>query len=116
MDNVIINILISEIKLSKNQANVLLFIIKNGQMTAKKISTQFQLSIQNSLLILNSLVKLGGLIEISTTEFETMHPRFTMVNIYRNICKKNNFEFKKNIVIDNLGASLEDDYYNARTK
>ena len=50
------------------------------------------------------------------TEYEAMHPRFTAVNMYRRMCERENIDFKKNFVVDNIGIALEDVYDDARTK
>jgi hypothetical protein len=53
---------------------------------------------------------------MSETEFEAMHPRFTAVNMYRKMCTRENIEFKKNLIVDNIGIALETHYERARTK
>ena len=45
-----------------------------------------------------------------------MHPRFTSVNMYRKLCERENIEFKRNKIVDNIGAILEKSYDDARTK
>ena len=45
-----------------------------------------------------------------------MHPRFTAVNMYRRMCERENIDFKKNVVVDNIGIALEGSYDDARTK
>ncbi len=34
---------------------------------------------------------LGAFIDISETEFEAMHPRFTAVNMYRKVCAQRKY-------------------------
>ena len=58
----------------------------------------------------------GAFIDISPTEFEAMHPRFTAVNMYRKMCERQNIEFKQNKIVDNIGVILEKPYDDARTK
>ena len=111
----IIKYMSSEIKLSKNQILVFLLILEEGKMNIVQISQKLKLDIEEALSTSESLVHLGGFINISDTEFETMHPRFTMVNMYRNICMKYGVKFGRNKIIDNLGMLLEDYYYKART-
>ena len=50
------------------------------------------------------------------TEYEAMHPRFTAVNMYRRMCERENIDFKKNSVVDNIGIALEEPYDDVRTK
>ena len=56
------------------------------------------------------------LIEVSPTEYESLHPRFAASNRYKILCEEENIEFKKNIKIDNIGLILEGHFENARTK
>jgi hypothetical protein len=85
-------------------------------MTADKIAASLGISNDDALATAKRLVELGGFIDISTTEFEAMHPRFTAVNMYRKMCLRENIAFKKNLVVDNIGVALEKEYDRARTK
>jgi len=42
--------------------------------------------------------------------------RFTAVNMYRKMCERENINFKKNSIVDNLGIALEEPYDDVRTK
>jgi len=108
--------LISEIRLTKNQAEVFLLVTLGGKMSASQISESLKISVENALETSQKLVELGGFIDIPETEFEAMHPRFTAVNMYRRMCERENITFKKNSIVDNLGVVLEDPYDDARTK
>ena len=110
------NDLISEIKLTKNQTEVFLLVTLKGKMSANQIANTLEISAEDALEISQKLVELGGFIDMSETEFEAMHPRFTAVNMYRKMCERENIDFKKNSIVDNLGVVLEDPYDDARTK
>ena len=110
------NDLISEIKLSSLQAKIFLFITTEGKKSIQQLSDKFNLSESEALEIANSLISLGSLIDLSKTEFEAMHPRFTSVNMYRRMCEREKIEFKRNKVVDSIGVILEKPYDNARTK
>jgi len=110
------NDLISEVGLTKNQAEVFLLVTLKGKMSVNKIAKSLDISIDDALEISQKLVELGGFIDMSETEFEAMHPRFTAVNMYRRMCERENIDFKKNSIVDNLGVVLEDPYDDARTK
>ena len=110
------NDLISEIRLTKNQAEVFLLVTLKGKMSANQISKSLEISVEDAMVISQKLVELGGFIDMSETEFEAMHPRFTAVNMYRKMCERENITFKKNSIVDNLGVVLEDPYDDARTK
>jgi len=85
-------------------------------MTVEKIAKELDLSYDDSFGILKKLMELGAFIDISKTEFEAMHPRFTIVNMYRRMCERENIEFKRNKIVDNIGVILERHYDAARTK
>jgi len=108
--------LISEIRLTKNQAEVFLLVTLKGKMSANQIANTLEISAEDALETSQKLVELGGFIDMSETEFEAMHPRFTAVNMYRRMCERENINFKKNSIVDNLGVVLEDPYDDARTK
>ena len=110
------NDLISEVRLTKSQADVFLLVTLEGKMEVDQIAKILGISTVDALETSQKLVKLGGFIDMSKTEYEAMHPRFTAVNMYRRMCERENIDFKKNLVVDNIGIALEDVYDDARTK
>ena len=110
------NDLISEIRLTANQADVFLIVTLKGKMEVTQIAKSLDISTGDALETSQKLVELGGFIDMSKTEFEAMHPRFTAVNMYRRMCERENIDFKKNLVVDNIGIALEEPYDDARTK
>ncbi len=108
--------LVSEIKLTEIQAKIFLHIVINGRMKTSKISSDLHISLDEVTQNSKKLVELGGFIDMPNDEFEAMHPRFTAVNMYRKMCEREQKEFKKNLIIDNIGVALEVSYDDARTK
>jgi hypothetical protein len=108
--------LISEVKLSPIQAKIFLLVTTKGKMTDEQIAAGLAISRDEALSGAKSLIDLGGFIDLSDTEFEAMHPRFTAVNMYRKMCIREGITFKKNLVVDNIGVVLERHYDSARTK
>ena len=108
--------LISEIKLSENQAQVFLLVVMKGKMSVSRIAELSDMAVDEATAISQKLVELGGFIDMPKTEYEAMHPRFTAVNMYRRMCERENIDFKKNVVVDNIGIALEGPYDDARTK
>jgi len=108
--------LISEIKLDQYQAKIFLLVTSEGKMTAKTISEKLGISEKKAMETAKKLMEYGAFIDISKTEFEAMHPRFTAVNMYRKMCEREGLEFKRNKIVDNIGVVLEDHYDAARTK
>ena len=110
------NDLISEVRLTKDQAEVFLLVTLNGKMSVSQISESLAISADDALETSQKLIELGGFIDMPETEFEAMHPRFTAVNMYRKMCERENIDFKKNLIVDNIGIALEEPYDDVRTK
>ena len=110
------NDLVSEIRLTPKQADVFLLVTIKGKMKVEQIAKSLEISMSGALETSQKLVELGGFIDMSEIEFEAMHPRFTTVNMYRKMCERENIDFKKNTIVDNLGVVLEEPYDDARTK
>jgi len=110
------NDLMLEVRLTNSQAEVFLLVTLNGKMSVSQISKSLEISADDALEISQKLIELGGFIDMPETEFEAMHPRFTAVNMYRRMCERENIDFKKNLVVDNIGIALEEPYDDARTK
>ena len=108
--------LISEVRLTKIQAEVFLLVTLNGKMSVSQISKSLEISADDALETSEKLIELGGFIDMPETEFEAMHPRFTAVNMYRKMCERDNIDFKKNLTVDNIGIALEEPYDDVRTK
>jgi len=108
--------LILEIKLSEKQAEVFLLVVTKGKMSVSRIAELSGITINEAKETSQKLVELGGFIDMPKTEYEAMHPRFTAVNMYRRMCERENIDFKKNLVVDNIGIVLEGPYDDARTK
>ena len=108
--------LISEIRLSQIQAKIFLQIVMDGKMNSKEIAKKLEITEKMASETSNQLIHLGGLIDYTETEFEALHPRFASVNMYRRMCERENLEFKKNNLVDNIGISLENSYDDVRTK
>lgn len=110
------NDLISEIKLTPVQAKAYLLVTWYGKMSSSQIAEKLKISSESAQKTATDLMGLGAFIDISETEFEAMHPRFTAVNMYRKMCERENIDFKKNSIVDNLGIALEEPYDDVRTK
>ena len=110
------NVLISEIDLSSIQAKIFLLVVINGKMNGSRISKELDITEDEAINNSKKLMDLGAFIDMPNNEFESMHPRFTAVNMYRKMCERKQIEFKKNLKIDNIGVVLEKPYDDARTK
>ncbi len=91
------NDLISEVRLTKNQAEVFLLVVLKGKMSANQIAKSLEITVEDALETSQKLVELGGFIDMPETEFEAMHPRFTAVNMYRRMCERENIDFNKKV-------------------
>ena len=110
------NDLVSEIHLEPIQAKIYLLVTYYGKMSSETIADKLKISVDDAKKASKDLMALGAFIDISETEFEAMHPRFTAVNMYRKMCERENIEFKRNKIVDNIGVILEKPYDDARTK
>jgi hypothetical protein len=110
------NDLITEIRLNPIQAKVYLLVTCYGKMTPELIAKKLKISVDETRKSSKDLMTLGAFIDISETEFEAMHPRFTAVNMYRKMCERENMQFRRNKVVDSIGVVLEKPYDDARTK
>lgn len=109
--------IVSELKVSGDEAKVFLAIVKKGRMDAAGLSSALGWSDERRALVAaKSLVSRGMVIEITKTEFESLHPRFAITNRYRRRCEEDGIPFKKNLKVDNIGIILEKPYEDARTK
>ena len=109
--------IISELKIGEDEARVFLEIVKKGRMDAAKISDSLGWADERRALeAAKSLVNKGMAIDITSTEFESLHPRFAITNRYRRRCEEDGIPFKKNLRVDNIGILLEEPYDHARTK
>jgi sugar-specific transcriptional regulator TrmB len=110
-------VIMSELQISEDEAKVYIAIVKKGKMDPAKISSALGWSEeQRALAAAKSLVNRGMVIEITKTEFESLHPRFAITNRYRRLCEEERKPFKRNLKIDNIGIVLEKPYEYARTK
>jgi sugar-specific transcriptional regulator TrmB len=108
--------IVSELRLSTVQAKVYVLVVKKGKMSAQEIAQHLNISEDEAHQVATSLIQNGGFIDITKTEFESMHPRFAVVNMYRRMCERENIPFKKNLLVDNISIILEKPYDDARTK
>ena len=108
--------LVSEVRLSQLQAKVFVLIIKKGKMNTEAIAKNLDIPTVDALDAAKKLIELGGFIDMTKTEFESTHPRFAVVNMYKRMCQRENIPFKKNLLVDNISIVLENPYDDARTK
>ncbi len=108
--------LITELKLNPINAKVYLLVTCYGKMSAAVIAEKLKITLDDAQKAAQNLMALGAFIDITKTEFEAMHPRFTAVNMYRRMCERENVEFKRNKIVDSIGVFLEKPYEDARTK
>ena len=112
----IVESLVLELDLSENEALVFLYIAERGKSTIGIISTDLHIDEERVVSSIHTLVEHGMIFNVTSFEYETFHPRFSIVNGHRFKCDMLGVPFKKNIKIDLLGAMLEARYEDARTK
>ena len=114
--NNIEEILESELRISKQEAKLFVLIVYKGRIDAEIISKMLHWSLDDADKVAKSLVNRGMIIDITKTEYESLHPRFAVTNRYRRRCEEDHIIFKKNTKIDNIGMLLDGPYNNARIK
>ena len=97
------------------EAQIFLFLIYNGKTPLANVSVALNLSPEKTVDLLHSLIEKGLILELSG-EYQTFHPKFSIINAYRLLCQRKGIVFKKNIQIDNLAIALERIHESARTK
>lgn len=112
----IINSLILELDLAENDAFVFLYIVERGKSTIRRMSADLNIDEESVVSSIRTLRDHGMLFNMTSSEYETFHPRFSIVNGHRFKCEMLGVPFKKNIKVDLLGAILEARYEDARTK
>lgn len=115
MGGVVEDQLVAELGLTRIQARTYLLVTCGGRMSSDMIASRLGLAAEEAQGAASALVDLGAFIEMTETEFEAMHPRFTAVNMLRRTCERNNVKFGRNKTIDAIGAALEKPYDDART-
>lgn len=108
--------IVEELKITEDEARAYVAIVKGGKMDAARIAAILSWDAQRAQSAAASLVGRGMVIEITKTEFESLHPRFAVTNRYRRRCAEDGIPFKKNLRVDNIGIVLEAPYEDARTK
>jgi predicted transcriptional regulator len=103
-------VLQTELKLSKLESEIFLHMVKTGRRSVDQISLDLNCSREMAEKTARSLVDLGMIIEMSSHEFTPLHPRFAIVNRYRQRCKEDNIPFRRNELIDHLGAVMAEYY------
>jgi biotin operon repressor len=106
----------SALKLSKEESKTFVFIVKNGRKHVEKIAESLKFSEEDASKVANSLVEKGMIINISQSDYESLHPRFAISNRYRRLCEEGNNPLRRNLLIDNIGIVLEIPFEDARTK
>jgi predicted transcriptional regulator len=112
--NSVEEVLEAELKISVEEAKLFLLIIHNGRMDTKKMSEMLNWSVNEADEVAKSLISRGMVIDITKTEYESLHPRFAVTNRYRRRCEEDNIPFKKNLKVDKIGFILERPYNDAR--
>jgi predicted transcriptional regulator len=107
-------VLEAELKISEEEAKLFLLIIHNGRMDTTKMSEMLNWSVNEADEVAKSLISRGMVIDITKTEYESLHPRFAVTNRYRRRCEEDNIPFKKNLKVDKIGFILERPYNDAR--
>ena len=106
----------SELRISEQEAKLFVLIVCKGKVNTEMISKMLHWPIDDADKVAKLLVNRGMIIDITKTDYESLHPRFAVTNRYRKRCEEDHIIFKKNTKVDNIGMLLEGPYNNARIK
>lgn len=107
--------IMTELRLTSIQAKIYVLVVRKGRLSSDDIAQNLGVAKKEAFEGASYLVQNGGFIEINS-EFESMHPRFAIVNMYRRMCEREKIQFKKNLLVDNISIVLEKFYDDVRTK
>lgn len=107
--------MISELKISREEAKIYLLLLNKGKMHIGKIGYKTSLDALLLEKAITGLIDKGACIEIGG-EYEALNPRFAITNMYKMMCYTNNKELKRNKIVDLMATILEKSYEDARTK
>ena len=100
-------VLQTQLGLSKNESTLFLYLIKTGRRTLDQITADLDYTEYEAEKTAQALVDLGMIISVSQFVYIPLHPRFAIVNRYREKCQEDNLPFRRNVLIDNLGIIME---------
>ncbi|MFZ0326225.1 MAG: helix-turn-helix domain-containing protein [Nitrososphaeraceae archaeon] len=103
-------VLQTELKLSERESELFLHMVKTGRRSVDQISLDLNCSREVAEKTARSLVDFGMIIQMSCNEYTPLHPRFAIVNRYRERCKEDNIPFRRNELIDHVGAVMAEYY------
>jgi predicted transcriptional regulator len=103
----LLNGLVSLLNLSPNEALVFLYLIKKGKSDLQRICLELELEDSLVTMALGGLVDHGMIFKLSSAEYQTFHPRFSVANCHRTNCQNSGIQVKMNNKIDTLGRMLE---------
>jgi len=112
----IVKLLVSFLELSKDQALVLIYLIRNGKKTILEMSLDLKIEENRIIVAVEALLTNGMVFDLDGLKYNTFHPRFSIANCYRKNCEKKGLSLEKNVQIDALAAMLELLYESGRPK
>lgn len=112
----IARVLAREVRITEEAARLYVLVATSGAMDAAGAAARLGIGEEEARSAAAVLVRLGGFIDYGGGRFESMHPRFSSVNMYRKSCESRGEAPGRNDAIDNVGSALERDYDRARAK
>jgi sugar-specific transcriptional regulator TrmB len=110
------NVLKSDLKLTEEEVKLFILLVYNGRINITTIAKMLSWSITQADKTAKLLVEKGMIIDITKTDYQSLHPRFAIVNRYRKRCLEENIIFRRNVSIDNIAIFLEGPYDDPKTK
>ncbi len=93
--------------LSENEAVLFIYLIKNGSRSIDQIRIYLACTNYEADQTARALVDKGMIAQISKLSYTPLHPKFAIVNRYREKCREDNIPFNRNALIDSIGSRME---------
>ncbi|HEY7571136.1 MAG TPA: helix-turn-helix domain-containing protein [Nitrososphaeraceae archaeon] len=100
-------VLKTHLGLSENEVALFVYLIKNGRRSIDQIETDLDCTSNEAAQTARALVDKGMVVQISKLIYTPLHPKFAIVNRYREKCREDNIQFHKNALIDSIGSRME---------
>jgi predicted transcriptional regulator len=110
------NVLKFELKLTEEEVKLFILLVYNGRINITRIAKMLSWPITQADNTAKLLVQKGMIIDITKTDYQSLHPRFAIVNRYKKRCLEENIIFTRNVSLDNIAIFLEGPYDDPKTK
>ena len=102
-----LRVLQTQLRLTENEAILFVYLIKHGTRAIDQIGIYLNCTNYEADQAARALVDKGMIVQISKLSYTPLHPKFAIVNRYREKCREDNIPFHRNALIDSIGSRME---------